>query len=290
MVKKLTARSVLSLKPRDDRYEVGDPQCSGLRVVVQPSINKSWAVRTRVNDQDGEEKTVKWTLGPVITLIGEDGREYADLADAREKARKILRDSQAEYDRRKQPAAPKPKVLTFEDFAFGKRGYLEGHAKKKKKKTWRDDELTIRRELKHWFDRPLSAITRDDIEDELDRKAKDEEYKTAANRLYSLISVMFNYAVRRRLLEFSPAYGVDRPAEEKSRKDVLPPQQMGAYMRVAKAMEYPFGPFIRILAHTLQRRGEVASMRWADLDLDSDEPTWTIPAEMSVPSAMAPTA
>jgi integrase len=44
----------------------------------------------------------------------------------------------------------------------------------------------------------------------------------------------------------------------------------------AELLGYPFGPYIRLLALTAQRRTEAAGMRWADLDLSTA--TWTIPA------------
>lgn len=42
-------------------------------------------------------------------------------------------------------------------------------------------------------------------------------------------------------------------------------------------MAYPFGPFFRLLLLTLQRRTEVAEMRWEEISPDLT--TWTIPAE-----------
>src|SRR5687767_2790467 len=42
-------------------------------------------------------------------------------------------------------------------------------------------------------------------------------------------------------------------------------------------MGHPFGPIFKLLLLTGQRRGEVASMRWADLDLDKG--VWTLSSE-----------
>ena len=43
------------------------------------------------------------------------------------------------------------------------------------------------------------------------------------------------------------------------------------------ALGYPFGPIVRLLIMTGQRRNEVAGMRWGELALD--ESTWTIPKD-----------
>ncbi len=54
---------------------------------------------------------------------------------------------------------------------------------------------------------------------------------------------------------------------------------MGELVRVwngAALSGYPFGQFVRMLILTAQRRTEVATMRWADLDLKAGN--WTLPA------------
>ena len=45
-------------------------------------------------------------------------------------------------------------------------------------------------------------------------------------------------------------------------------------------MDYPWKPLLQILALTAQRRAEVATLRWQDLDgLDGHAPLWTLPRE-----------
>jgi integrase len=51
---------------------------------------------------------------------------------------------------------------------------------------------------------------------------------------------------------------------------------MAQVWKATEFLGYPFGPYVRLLALTAQRRTEVASMRWDNLDLDAG--TWTIPA------------
>ena len=42
---------------------------------------------------------------------------------------------------------------------------------------------------------------------------------------------------------------------------------------------YPFGPVVKLLILTGQRRGEVTQMRWSQIDAKAK--TWLIPAELS---------
>jgi hypothetical protein len=47
MAKPLTPIAIANLKARGQRYEVSDPGCAGLRVVVFPSRRKSFILRYR---------------------------------------------------------------------------------------------------------------------------------------------------------------------------------------------------------------------------------------------------
>jgi integrase len=56
---------------------------------------------------------------------------------------------------------------------------------------------------------------------------------------------------------------------------VLSIDELRQVWKVAGEMKYPFGPMFRLLILTGQRRGEVAAMKWTELDLDRG--LWTIP-------------
>jgi integrase len=87
---------------------------------------------------------------------------------------------------------------------------------------------------------------------------------------------MFAWACERDLLEASPCYGVRSPSQEVSRDRVLGDDELRLVMRAASSLEAPFGPFMKMLALTLQRRSEVAGMRWSEINWA--EGLWTLPA------------
>jgi integrase len=79
----------------------------------------------------------------------------------------------------------------------------------------------------------------------------------------------------RRLVPGNPFVAVTVEARETSRDRVLSDAELAEAWNAAGTLGYPFGPFIRLLILTLQRRGEVAGMRWDELAPDLS--TWTIP-------------
>ena len=62
-----------------------------------------------------------------------------------------------------------------------------------------------------------------------------------------------------------------------SRDRVLTGAELGALWRAAGGLGFPFGPVVRLLLLTAQRREEVAGMRWPELSADLS--TWTLPRE-----------
>ncbi len=89
----------------------------------------------------------------------------------------------------------------------------------------------------------------------------------------------FNWAIGRRLVAANPFTSVKLDRRELSRDRVLSDAELREAWCAAAIAPYPFGPLIRLLILTLQRRGEVAGMRWAELTPDLS--VWTIPGTRS---------
>jgi integrase len=85
-----------------------------------------------------------------------------------------------------------------------------------------------------------------------------------------------SWALDRGMIEVNPIAGLKPPHKEESRERVLSDQEIQALWVSADAEGYPFGDAVKVLTLTGQRRGEVAGMRWSEMDLDSG--SWTIPA------------
>ena len=119
-------------------------------------------------------------------------------------------------------------------------------------------------------------ITRRDVLDVLDRVV-DSGAPIAANRTLSAIRKLFNWCVQRDIIAASPCAGVKPPTEERSRDRVLSDAELKTIWIAADQVEGPFGPLIKLLVLTGQRRDEVAKMQWSELDLKAR--LWTLPPE-----------
>lgn len=100
-----------------------------------------------------------------------------------------------------------------------------------------------------------------------------------ANRIHSHLRKLFNWCLDRGKIEASPMTGTKAPTREKARDRVLTPAEIARLVAACRAEPYPFGPYTLILLVTAQRRGEVANMRWSEIDWENN--VWEIPGERS---------
>ncbi|WP_029495870.1 tyrosine-type recombinase/integrase [Gluconobacter thailandicus] len=139
----------------------------------------------------------------------------------------------------------------------------------------REGPQRIRYNFQSFLSRPAQSLTVSELQARLDEIA--ERHPTTARRLQAYARAMYAWAVKRQLVEDNPFARLIVEGREVSRDRVLTDEEIGEIWRAAGQMAYPFGPFFRLLLLTLQRRAEVAEMRWEEISPDLT--TWTIPAE-----------
>jgi integrase len=133
----------------------------------------------------------------------------------------------------------------------------------------------IERELRpHWDSKWLTAIERRHLT-ALTDVMKDER-PAAANGIHKVATRIFNWAVARGHLAASPFSGMPHPAPKKSRDRVLSGDEIARLWRAWDSLDMPYREYFQVLLATAQRRGEVAGMRWDELDLEAS--TWTLSA------------
>src|SRR5262249_25250772 len=87
----------------------------------------------------------------------------------------------------------------------------------------------------------------------------------SANRLRAALAAMFAWAMREGLAESNPVIGTSQ-RQEKSRDRVLSPAELRSIWRAAPDNQY--GTVVRLLMLSGQRYGEVAGLRWSEIDFD----------------------
>ena len=155
--------------------------------------------------------------------------------------------------------------------------------------SWRDIHLANRRpsyrdgshralmlSFAGWKQRPAHGIRPAEAVAELDRIRK-EKGPGAARKAYALGRAMFAWAMRRQMLAGNPFAAIQAPEPVADRDRVLSDGELAAVWHAAGTLGWPMGTFTRVAILTLQRRDEVAGMRWAELSEDGT--TWILPAE-----------
>ena len=279
----LTDPQVRSLVPGDAIVELRDGELRGLILRVLPSGRKQFTLRYRTK---GKQKRL---------LLGE--YPGLSLAKARKQARQKLTaiDGGADPSAERQQARRAP-TDTVEGLAAD---YLKKHAAKKR--TAAEDERILNADvLPYWRARSVKELTRRDVRALVER-VSDRGANIMANRVLAVVRKMLNFAVEHDWIDANPAALIKKPGDETSRERVLTDDEIRRIWRVLEhlpsteekqapgrprakgAKDDPLCPIseahaaiLKLRLLTAQRGGEVAQMRWSDLDLQSG--WWTIPA------------
>jgi integrase len=268
MAKSLTAQSIERLKPDPvKRREVPDGLLIGLYFVIQPSGARSWAVRYRHGG-----KPRKLTLG---------GYPALDLGKARERARQALQAVAAGHDpgaekteekRRARDSSGDHDLVSTQLDRFYERHVKPNNTARTAAEVMRALDKDVRFS---WGERRVQDITRRDVIELLDGIV-DRGKPIAANRALAYTRRFFNWLIERSVLETSPCDRVKAPAGEKDRDRVLTDDELRWLWKAAEQLAYPFGPFVRLLLLTGQRRDEVAKARYREFPHPA---LWQIPKE-----------
>jgi integrase len=176
----------------------------------------------------------------------------------------------------KDPQAAKKQARADAANTLGKvaENYLQHAQAKLKPRTYAE---TKRHLLVNW--RPLHSTsifhaTRRHVAERLRDIASSRGPATAAGARAAL-SAMFNWAIREGYeIGANPVFGTNKPTGSKARDRVLTDQELAEIWSACDDSDY--GRIIKLLMLTGQRRDEVGSMRWSEID--QDKMIWTIPS------------
>jgi integrase len=257
----LNDREIAKLET-DRRKDLADDQVPGLSLRVTPGGAKTWALRYRVGGgRNGRLRRLTLGRYPTVTI-----------AEARKRANRELRKVDAGED----PAAEKMAQRQGETVGDLAKDYLEKHAKVHKRSWKEDDRILNANILPVWKHRKVAELTRRDVRDLIESVAA-RGAAIMANRTLALVRKMLNFAIAQDWIEANVASLIQKPGAERSRERVLTDDEIRLVWAAAEAERLGLASLTKLRLVTAQRGGELAALRWTDVDGD-----WvTIPAAIA---------
>ena len=247
--------------PASGQLEVVDRAVPGLRLRVGVSGAKSFVLRKRVA---GRYRNI--TLGRYSERLG--------LAEARKKARALLSDIETKAD----PVLALPKPAKRAAAGYTVRALWPNYRKAKadRRSIGEIERVFMRHILPEFGDRAADGISRAEITRFIDDIAA--RSPVMARNVLSYLSSFYGWALPRLdRLPGNPCRDAGRPRAPKARERVLTDAEIRLLWSVLDEEGVPFGPAIKLLLLTGQRRGEVFDADRAEFDIKSR--LWTIPSD-----------
>ena len=281
----LTVKEILALPPREAPYETKDDAVMGGYIVKWPTGAVSYVLRYRYRN-----KKTKLTIGrfdPAVRggLAGARAKALkalSDLAEARKEDSGVLLDPAAAKRAAKttkikavrQAEREAAKVL-LDAVETVVAAFVERHCAKLR--TGREVARVLNREVvSRWKGRGLSEISKADVHELLDAIA-DRPAPIQANRVLAYLNKLCRWAMSRGIIERNPCDGLERPAQEKARDRVLDDRELALLWKAAERLGGPFGPVVKVLILTGQRKSEISEGRWSEIDVEAK--VWSLPPE-----------
>lgn len=252
-----TALDTLPVPEPGQRAVYHDSKTTGLQLRTTANKVKTFCLYRRV--KGGQPERVTLGRYPEMTI---------------EQARRKAAEINAAIEGGANPAESKRAHKEEPTFADVFNQYLDRHAKPDKI-SWRGDEQRFKQYLEGPLGRKkISKITRADIAN-ISSSITKAGYSTTANRVLSLVSVIFARGIEWGLAEHNPAQGIRRNRET-SRDRFLQSDELPRFFQaLADEQNSTVRDYFLLSLLTGARRANVLSMAWRDISLDRAE--WRIP-------------
>lgn len=234
-----------------------DDDLPGFGIRLRAGGKRTWIVQYRVGALQK-----RLTLGNVAALDADKARTSAKAILA-----KVTLGGDPQAKKAEEKARAKHTLGAVAD------QYLEHERARLKPKTHSEATRYLRKHWKTLRDVPLHKITRLDVATRVS-ELKVKSGPSAAGHARLVLSAVFAWAIGEGLADENPVIGSNAPTTP-PRNRVLSDGEFGEIWGACPDDDY--GRILKLLALTGQRRGEVAGMRWSELDLD--EAVWRLPAE-----------
>ncbi len=257
---KITKKSIDALEPSSSSQLLWDTDLKGFGAKITPAGSISYVLQFRMGGR--EARTRRYT-------IGAHGSPWTPTTARVEAERLQLLIAQGidpvDDDKQRRREAV--------DLAFD--NYASHFARSCKGVGWaRLVERVIRLYLEPVIGKkPLPRVSRPDIVAVLDNMP---EHQVANRRnVFAVMRRLFRWAVSRGDIERSPMEGMEAPPPVRPRDRWLQDDELRHIWEAAPDCYLCFGPIVRLLIATGQRREEVSGIHWQEVD--RKDRFWTLP-------------
>lgn len=253
----LTELYLRNLKaPDTGRIEISDAKRPGLRFRLSASGRAVWMFEKRI--KGGPKR--KHTLGSWPKPVS--------LSNARSQALELEAEATRGIDRVALVAArqlaeesAQASLTTVDDVIAI---YDNLHLANLRTRDERNRQL--RQSLSKHLNNSIAELTRKDIQSAVDAKAKSGR-KAYANRIRAALVAFSKWAWVRGYLTEDIGAGIAKATKESARERVLSISEIQEIWDAAFSMGDLWGPILRLMLLTCQRRGEIFNLRWDEIDL-----------------------
>ena len=264
MQKELNDRLLRSVKtPDTGRLEISDTKRKGLRFRLSNTGSAVFMYEKRIKGGPKRKHTLgSWpgyTLSQAradtLTLEVEAAQGIDRIKISEEK--KISDQNKQKSD--EKAAANRLSVLDIIDL------YDKLHLSTLK--TGRERRRQLEQNLGAHLHSPIQDLTRQQIQTAIDRKAHEGKH-VYANRIRAALLAFANWAYGRSYLTESIGLGVPKAIKETARDRVLSLEEIHSIWRASFTMGNLWGPILRLLILTGQRRSEIVKLKWDEINLN----------------------
>lgn len=283
MRRKITATTLPKLKPGP---EFGDVECPGLRVKVRASGRISFSLRYRV---PATGRGNKLTLGYFTDQDVDDAEPVVGGPLSLAQARLLCVQAKHAIARGTNPSEAKQhrkaelRRQGRDTFLVVAKEYVERHALRNLRRGKASaqglgftvnkdgtlaDELREGSLVQRWKDKPIMSITKRDVRELTDERI-DRGVPYSALSVFKQIRRVLNFAVERDYIPHSPLAKVKPPHRAEARDRILTVEEIRLLWRACDALDYPWGPLVKLLLALGQRRDEIRKLSVEELNADT---------------------
>ena len=262
------------------RYEISDASVENLRIRIG-SKRKSFVLEARFG---GSESSSRRRLGVFPDLTTEAARVAAHGWNKQVKGGVDPAIGAAEAEKAESLRLRSTFASVMED-------YLAYIPTRERSLNASQDTAFIRRNILNpatngWMGKPISEITDAEVA-ALVKSIHDRPARTQAFHCFRHLKTFFGWAMHpdrrwqigldRNPVEYLKAKQLGLRIKDRTR--VLEYEETRAYLLACSATPQPYGPCLRVLVETGQRRGAVSRMKWSHINFVRK--LWTIPGNTS---------